>query len=92
MSVPLLVVRPCPTRIAPRRHARTGSGDGPSTRSTPGDRIAEATVALHGSVGPARTTISAVAERAGIQRATVGPRTGSALPGAGPDDFDAREA
>lgn len=26
---------------------------------------------LHGSVGPARTTISAVAERAGVQRATV---------------------
>jgi AcrR family transcriptional regulator len=26
---------------------------------------------LHGSIGPARTTISAVAERAGVQRATV---------------------
>ena len=34
-------------------------------------RITEAAVALHGSVGPARTTISAVAERAGVQRATV---------------------
>ncbi|MGH2839247.1 MAG: TetR/AcrR family transcriptional regulator [Solirubrobacteraceae bacterium] len=34
-------------------------------------RITEATVALHGSVGPARTTISAVAEAAGVQRATV---------------------
>src|SRR5215210_7954708 len=34
-------------------------------------RIAEAAVDLHGSVGPARTTISAVAERAGVQRATV---------------------
>jgi AcrR family transcriptional regulator len=34
-------------------------------------RITEATVDLHGSVGPARTTISAVAERAGVQRATV---------------------
>ncbi len=34
-------------------------------------RITEATVELHGSVGPARTTISAVAERAGVQRATV---------------------
>src|SRR4051795_7597898 len=34
-------------------------------------RIIEAAVDLHGSVGPARTTISAVAERAGVQRATV---------------------
>ncbi len=34
-------------------------------------RITEATVELHGSVGPARTTISAVAEKAGVQRATV---------------------
>ena len=34
-------------------------------------RITEATVALHGTVGPARTTVSAIAERAGVQRATV---------------------
>jgi AcrR family transcriptional regulator len=34
-------------------------------------RIVDATVALHGSVGPARTTISAIAERAGVQRLTV---------------------
>ncbi|HVF77532.1 MAG TPA: helix-turn-helix domain-containing protein [Solirubrobacteraceae bacterium] len=34
-------------------------------------RITEATVELHKTVGPARTTISAVAERAGVQRATV---------------------
>jgi AcrR family transcriptional regulator len=34
-------------------------------------RITEATVALHGSVGPARTTVSAIAERAGVQRHTV---------------------
>jgi AcrR family transcriptional regulator len=34
-------------------------------------RITEAAVDLHGSVGPARTTISAVAERAGVQRATL---------------------
>jgi AcrR family transcriptional regulator len=34
-------------------------------------RITEAAVALHGSIGPARTTISAVAERAGVQRHTV---------------------
>jgi AcrR family transcriptional regulator len=34
-------------------------------------RILEATVALHSSLGPARTTISAIAERAGVQRLTV---------------------
>jgi AcrR family transcriptional regulator len=34
-------------------------------------RITAAAVDLHGSLGPARTTISAVAERAGVQRATV---------------------
>ena len=33
--------------------------------------ITEATVELHSSIGPARTSISAVAERAGVQRATV---------------------
>ncbi|EAR51999.1 transcriptional regulator, TetR family protein [Oceanicola granulosus HTCC2516] len=34
-------------------------------------RIAQAAVDLHGSIGPALTTISAVAERAGVRRATV---------------------
>ncbi|HEY8082617.1 MAG TPA: helix-turn-helix domain-containing protein [Solirubrobacterales bacterium] len=34
-------------------------------------RITEAAVDLHGSLGPAKTTISAVAARAGVQRATV---------------------
>lgn len=34
-------------------------------------RITEAAVELHGSVGPARTTMSAVAARAGVQRHTV---------------------
>lgn len=34
-------------------------------------RITEAAVELHGSVGPAKTTMSAVAERAGVQRATL---------------------
>ncbi len=34
-------------------------------------RITEAAMELHGSVGPARTTVSAVAKRAGVQRATV---------------------
>ncbi len=33
--------------------------------------ITEAAVRLHGTVGPARTTVSAVAEEAGVQRATV---------------------
>ena len=34
-------------------------------------RIVEATVELHSSVGPARTTISAIAERARVERHTV---------------------
>jgi AcrR family transcriptional regulator len=34
-------------------------------------RIVEAAVALHGSVGPAMTTISMVAEQAGVQRHTL---------------------
>jgi AcrR family transcriptional regulator len=35
------------------------------------ERIVEAAVELHTSVGPARTTISAIAERAGVERHTV---------------------
>ena len=34
-------------------------------------RITEAAVGLHGTVGPARTTLSAIAKRAGVQRHTV---------------------
>lgn len=34
-------------------------------------RIAAAAAELHGTIGPARTTMSAVAERAGVQRHTV---------------------
>ncbi len=34
-------------------------------------RIIEAAVELHQSVGPARTSVKAIAERAGVQRATV---------------------
>lgn len=34
-------------------------------------RIVEAAVALHTSVGPARTTISGIAQRAGVERHTV---------------------
>ena len=35
------------------------------------ERITEAAVKLHGTVGPARTTVSGVAQEAGVQRATV---------------------
>lgn len=34
-------------------------------------RITEATVELHAALGPAKTTISAIAEKAGVQRLTV---------------------
>jgi AcrR family transcriptional regulator len=34
-------------------------------------RIVEAVYALHGELGPARTTIKAIAERAGVERLTV---------------------
>jgi len=34
-------------------------------------RITESTVALHGTLGPAHTSISAIAERAGVRRSTV---------------------
>jgi len=34
-------------------------------------RITESTVALHEEIGPARTSISAIAERAGVRRSTV---------------------
>ncbi len=34
-------------------------------------RIVQATMELHGEVGPRRTTISAIAERAGVERLTV---------------------
>ena len=34
-------------------------------------RITESAMALHGSLGPARTSMSAVAERAGVQRSTL---------------------
>jgi AcrR family transcriptional regulator len=41
------------------------------TQAETRQRILEATVALHSSLGPARTTITAIAERAGVQRLTV---------------------
>lgn len=35
------------------------------------ERIAKATAELHGILGPARTTVTAIAERAGVDRVTV---------------------
>jgi AcrR family transcriptional regulator len=35
------------------------------------ERITESTVALHGTVGPAHTSVSAIAARAGVRRSTV---------------------
>lgn len=35
------------------------------------ERITEAAVKLHGTIGPAQTTVSGVADEAGVQRATV---------------------
>jgi AcrR family transcriptional regulator len=44
---------------------------GPTPHSGPGlCRITEAAVELHETVGPARTTVSAIAEKAGVQRHT----------------------
>ena len=34
-------------------------------------RITEAAIELHGTVGPSRTTLSAVAKRAGVERRTL---------------------
>ncbi|HEX6328539.1 MAG TPA: helix-turn-helix domain-containing protein [Jiangellaceae bacterium] len=48
-------------------HMRKRREDVEQTRQ----RIVEAAVELHGSVGPVNTTFSAVAERAGVQRSTV---------------------
>jgi AcrR family transcriptional regulator len=48
-----------------RMRRRAESADG--TRR----RITESAVALHGTVGPARTSISAVAKHAGVRRSTV---------------------
>jgi len=51
-----------------REHG-TGRRDGRRERTR--RRIVEATVELHQTVGMARTTISAIAEKAGVQRLTV---------------------
>lgn len=52
----------------PRKYELKERADGVAeTRA----RIVEATVGLHEEVGPARTTVSAIADRAGVQRLTV---------------------
>jgi AcrR family transcriptional regulator len=59
---------PAETRSTKRRYEkRARAAQERATRL----RIIEAAMALHSTVGPARTTISAIAERAGVRRATV---------------------
>ena len=59
---------PAETRPTKRRYEkRARAAHEQATRL----RIIDAAIALHGTVGPARTTISAIAERAGVRRATV---------------------
>jgi AcrR family transcriptional regulator len=55
-------------RAMPRKYDLGRRAD---TQAETRRRITEAAVALHASVGPARTTISAIADRAGVQRLTV---------------------
>ena len=55
--------KPAPRKYVLRRRAERQE----ETRR----RILEATIALHSTVGPAQTTFSAVAERAGVQRVTL---------------------
>src|ERR1700760_300446 len=51
-----------------RKYELKQGADSPEGTS---QRIAAATAALHEEVGPARTTISAIAARAGVERLTV---------------------
>ena len=44
--------------------------DRAKTQEETRQRIVEAAIELHGTVGPARTTVSAIADRAGVQRHT----------------------
>ena len=53
---------------SPRRYTKTRRAE---LEQQTRERITEAAVELHGSLGPARTTISAIAQRADVQRATV---------------------
>ena len=59
----------CSAKVAsPRPYRKTKRA---LTEAETRQRIVEATVELHKTVGPAKTTIKAIAERAGVQRATV---------------------
>jgi AcrR family transcriptional regulator len=53
---------------APRRYRKRRRAE---LEAQTRERIAEATVNLHGTVGPAGATVSAIAREAGVQRATV---------------------
>ena len=55
---------------APRRRTYTQKRRA-EQRSETRRRIVQAVYELHGEIGPARTTISAIAERAGVERLTV---------------------
>jgi AcrR family transcriptional regulator len=56
------------TSMATRKYEQTRRAE---QQAETRQRIVEAMVALHREVGPARTTISAIAERAGVERLTV---------------------
>ena len=59
---------PTETKSTKRRYEkRARAAQEQETRA----RIVEAAIGLHGTVGPARTTITAIAENAGVRRATV---------------------
>jgi AcrR family transcriptional regulator len=57
-----------PTESKPRTYRKRRRAEQEQRTRT---RITEAAVRLHGTVGPARTTVSGVAKEAGVQRATV---------------------
>jgi AcrR family transcriptional regulator len=61
----------CPESAAKPRKRRYELRKRADAMAATRQRITEAAVDLHGSIGPARTTITAVAERAGVQRHTV---------------------
>jgi AcrR family transcriptional regulator len=56
------------TTDRPRRYRKRARAEAEAVTRR---RITEAAVKLHGTVGPARTTVKGVAEEAGVQRATV---------------------
>ena len=50
---------------------RIESGCAPSRRRRRDERIVESAVALHGTLGPSRTSFSAIADHAGVRRSTL---------------------